>query len=201
MVIALLVGSTLPPPTTMSVVPRKPAVVVRSEWGALPVGPGAKPHEIRLITIHHGGVAANPTRPLEDKLRGLQAFSQREDKLASGKTKPAWPDIPYHYYIAIDGRIGEGRPTEYAGDTNTEYDPTGHLLIMVEGNFEEELPTKEALVSLKNLTLWCAWNWKVPSVLIQGHRDYSRQTSCPGKNLESELPRLRALVHRWQRPQ
>lgn len=171
-----------------------PPIVTRTEWGAKSILPGAKPHEISRITIHHTGVKSNPARSLEDKLRGLQAFSQRVDRLASGKTKPAWPDIPYHYYIATDGRIGEARDPAFAGDTNTEYDPTGHLLIVVEGEFDQETPTDAALRSLDAFTVWAAERWQVPAFRIGMHKDYSHQTACPGRGLVDYLPRLREVV-------
>lgn len=181
----LLLASSAPP---------QPAIVSREEWGAKPRLEGARPHTIRLLTIHHTGVKSNPNRSLEDKLRGLQAFSQREDKLASGRTKPAWPDIPYHYYISHDGRIGQGREWFFAGDTNTEYDPAGHLLFVLEGEFDQETPTEAQLKSLRELTVWAVWKWRLSSDKIAGHKDVSAQTACPGKNLDQYLPELRKIV-------
>ncbi|MBN8689240.1 MAG: N-acetylmuramoyl-L-alanine amidase [Armatimonadetes bacterium] len=172
-------------------IPPKPPIVTRAEWRAKPMLPGAIPHVVHTITIHHTGVKSNRNRSLEDKLAGLQAFSQREDKLANGKTKPAWPDVPYHYYIAIDGRIGEGRDPNFQGDTNTEYNPKGHLLIVVEGEFNTEKPTQEQLGSLVVLTRWCCWRYHVSPDTIAGHGDHSKQTDCPGDNLKSFLPLLR----------
>ncbi|MCG9896240.1 MAG: peptidoglycan recognition protein family protein, partial [Fimbriimonadaceae bacterium] len=116
------------------------------------------------------------------------------DKLASGRVKPSWPDIPYHYYISIDGRIGEARPPEFAGDTNTEYDPTGHLLIVLEGNFNEEQVPDVQWASLVQVTRWAAAKWRVPAYKIGGHRDFSAQTDCPGANVIPRLPELRRLV-------
>lgn len=174
----------------------RPEMATREQWGAKPVLPSARRHSIDRITIHHGGVKSNPARSLEDKLRGLQAWSQRADKLASGREKPAWPDIPYHYYIDCHGRIGEARPVHFAGDTNTEYNPTGHLLIVLEGDFNEEKVGSAQWEALVRLTLWCAWSWKVAAERIGGHDDFSSQTSCPGKNLKSKLPILREGVGR-----
>ncbi len=171
-------------------------VLRKSEWGGKPALPGGKEHSISRITIHHGGVATNKKRSLEDKLRGLQSWSQREDKLASGKTKPAWVDIPYHLYISFDGRIGEARPLNIAGDTNTEYNPTGHLLIMLEGNFEVEKVTPEQWESVKKLTVWASKTFKVSWDKVEGHDDHSAQTTCPGRDMKNLLPRLRSHVRR-----
>lgn len=166
-------------------------ILTRDSWGAKPPLPFAKTHEIKMITIHHAGVATNSARTNEEKLRALQSWSQREDKLASGKTKPAWPDIPYHYYLFRDGRIYECRPWNLVGDTNTEYDPSGHLLICLEGNFEIEEPSGAQIRSLQKFVEWSASKWQIDAPQIQSHRDYSKQTTCPGPNLDLEIPKIR----------
>lgn len=154
-----------------------------------------KPHVPTRITIHHTATPQNPARSLAAKLRGLQQFSQRESRLASGRVKPPWPDVPYHYYIDCSGAIGEGRSVEFAGDTNTEYDPAGHALVVLEGNFEVEEMTPAQLESLRQITVWLAQQWKVPPEEIKGHKDHA-QTACPGKRLQAWLPELRAQVAR-----
>jgi hypothetical protein len=126
-------------------------------------------------------------------MQALQQFSQREDKLASGKLKPAWPDVPYHFYIDCHGNIAEGRELQYVGDTNTEYNPAGHILVVLEGNFENGQPAPEQLASMQNLVSWLAYRWHVPASRIRGHQDYA-ETLCPGKNLESRLDDLRSFV-------
>lgn len=170
-----------------------PPIVSRAEWGAKPMLPGAKPHTIRWITIHHTGTPTKRNRSLKSKLQGLQAFSQREDKLDTGKTKPAWPDIPYHFYIDWQGTIGEGREAGYAGDTNTSYDPTGHLLIVLEGNFMSETPTTRQLLAVDALTVAMARKYGVPPDRVKGHLDYA-STDCPGKNLYPRLEGVRDKV-------
>jgi N-acetyl-anhydromuramyl-L-alanine amidase AmpD len=174
-----------------------PAVVPRAAWNAKPVLPHAKRHEIRYVTIHHTGTAQNHQVSLETKLQNLQSWSQRADKLWDGRDKPAWPDIPYHYYISTDGRIGEAREAVYVGDTNTEYDPTGHLLIVVEGSFDTEEPTEAQILSLRRMTLWAAEHYRVPGERVMGHSDYAR-TSCPGLNLHMEVRKLAERVRRFE---
>jgi hypothetical protein len=170
--------------------PSRPPIVSRTEWGAArPVG-DAKKHKIALITIHHTATNQRADVPVGTKMRALQAFSQREDKLASGKTKPAWFDIPYHFYIAADGRIAEGRSLKYAGDTNTEYDPAGHALVVLEGSFDKVQPTPAQIASLKLLVAWLARKYKVAPANIKGHSDYAK-TACPGENVKVLLQELR----------
>ncbi len=172
----------------------RPEIISRNEWGANdPVGKGRK-HKIEFITIHHTGTNQRADILTTTKMRNLQAFSQREDKLASGKTKPAWFDIPYHFYIAVDGQITEGRSLKYAGDTNTEYDPTGHALVVLEGSFDKDQPSEAQAASLKRMVAWLARKYKVPAANIKGHNDYAK-TACPGENLKKMLPDLRALTN------
>ena len=177
----------------VSIKAQEPTIISRTEWKAnKPAGEG-KRHKIEFVTIHHTATKQRTDRPIETKLKNLQAFSQREDKLASGKTKPAWFDVPYHYYIAVDGKIAEGREIEYAGDTNTAYDPTGHALIVLEGSFDTEQPTAAQIESLKAMVKWLVKKYKVGGDKIKGHRDYA-ETGCPGSNLEKLLPELRKIV-------
>lgn len=167
-----------------------PTILSRKDWGAKnPVGE-AKTHKIEFITIHHTATPQKPGTLIGTKMRNLQAFSQREEKLASGKLKPAWFDIPYHYYIAVDGQIAEGRELKYVGDTNTEYDPIGHALIVLEGSFNTEQPSAAQIDSLKKMVAWLSRKYKVPPAKIKGHSDYAT-TACPGENLKKLLPELR----------
>lgn len=173
--------------------PERLKVVTRKDWGAKPPVSEMVRHKPEFITIHHTGTKQNPTRSIEDKLRGLQAFSQREDKLASGKTKRAWPDVPYHFYIAVDGRIAEGRDINFVGDTNTEYDPSGHILVTLEGNFENEQPGNEQMKATRRLVRYLARRYKVPAAKIKSHKDYA-QTACPGENLQNRMDEIRNVA-------
>lgn len=168
----------------------RPKILSRQEWKAKDALGEMKPHTIQHITIHHTASLQKEKITIEKKMQNLQSFSQRESRLASGKNKPAWPDVPYHYYIAVDGRIAEGRDIRYAGDTNTDYDPTGHALIVLEGNFEEEQPSGKQLTSLLELVAWLSANYEIAVSKIKGHNDYAA-TACPGANLKKLLPGLR----------
>jgi hypothetical protein len=166
---------------------------MREDWGARGPVMERTRHVPMYITIHHAGVATKPDVSTAQKLRNLQTFSQREDKLGSGKTKPAWPDVPYHYYIGTDGVIAEGRQVVYVGDTNTEYNPSGHVLVCLEGNFEVETPTPAQMDSLRKVVLWLAHDWRIKPEQIKTHKDFAK-TDCPGAALYKEMPALRQYV-------
>ena len=131
-------GAPLPGPPPAA--PNLPEVadLPRAGWGAAAPAAPMRRHAPDHVTIHHTATLQRPGVPLEEKLRALQRFSQAESPLADGRTKPPWPDVPYHFYVDPYGRVAEARDTAYAGDSNTAYDPAGHLLIVLEGNFEEE---------------------------------------------------------------
>jgi len=146
----------------------------RAEWGSLPIHTGYRPHTIRRITLHHGGVVFKGDTPMPEYLRNLQFWSRRE--------RP-WPDIPYHFLIDLNGEIWEGRPLQYAGDTNTNYDPTGHALICVLGNYEvQQVNPKQLEAVIKLMTALCK-AYHISPDSIKGHKDYVPSTLCPGKNL------------------
>jgi hypothetical protein len=151
------------------------SIIPVAAWGGTPADPAqAHRQTITHITLHHQGEPYKPGTDPQQYLRNLQNWSRG--------TKH-WLDIPYHYIIDLDGKIFEGRKIAYAGDTNTEYDPTGHALIEVVGNFEEVEPNQQQLDAVVKLMAMLAHKYGVPLDHIASHRDFSKQTVCPGANL------------------
>ncbi len=173
--------------------PENLSILSRKEWGSKAPVLAMKTHRIHKITIHHTAVKQNVARSLADKLRGLQKFSMERSPLSDGRIKEQWADIPYHFYIAFDGKIGEARQLQYVGDSNTPYDPTGHALIVLEGNFNEEKVTASQWASLQQLTIALSRQYNVDSSRISGHKNHA-DTGCPGTNLYLKLPELKAAV-------
>lgn len=171
----------------------QPKIITRQDWKAkAPVGQ-LKEQTITFITVHHTATPQKENISIEKKMQNLQSFSQSESRLASGKLKPVWFDIPYHYYIAVDGKIAEGREIKFVGDTNTEYDPTGHALIVLEGNFETEQVSEKQKKSLEQMIVWLADKYKVSPDKLKAHNDFAK-TACPGKNLKILLPKLQEKI-------
>ncbi|MDR7331371.1 peptidoglycan recognition family protein [Roseateles asaccharophilus] len=158
--------------------PPSPQIVSVDTWGGTPASAPVPTHQISKITIHHQGEIWKDGTDVQNYLRRLQQWSRLTKR---------WADIPYHYVIAPDGRIYAARPLQQAGDTNTEYDPRGHALVMLVGNFEEQQPTPAQLSAAVDLTAWLAHEHKLGLDAIASHKDYSKQTVCPGKNLYAYL--------------
>ena len=150
-------------------------VIKRSDWGWVSLSDTIKQqHTIKYLTVHHAGEEFYDQENVLRKIRNLQSWSRNEKK---------WIDIPYHFIIDLEGNIYEARPVNYPGDTNTEYNPLGHLLVEVMGNYEVQEPNKEQINSLINIVSFLALNFKVPVEDIKTHKDYSSMTVCPGKNI------------------
>jgi hypothetical protein len=159
-------------------------VVPATEWGGVEPT-GGRPQTVTLLTVHHQGEYWPPDRDVPAYLRRLQRWS-RETK--------GWVDVPYHFIIAPDGKIYAGRPVAIAGDTNTEYDPLGHLQVMLLGNFEEQIPTSRQFYSAVRLIAHLAKVHGLPPSSIGAHLHRSKQTVCPGANLMSRFEELRAAA-------
>jgi hypothetical protein len=150
-------------------------VIPRVAWGALePTGP-CRPHTIKAISIHHTATVAKDNSQSPRRLRSYQRYHQ---------SNKGWTDLAYHLFIDLDGNIYEGRNMACVGDTATNYDPTGHLLLVLEGNFEEQDVSPAAFNRLVEVVSWAAATHDVPSEQIRRHRELAA-TACPGEALDA----------------
>jgi len=160
-------------------VPRAPALaapsvrmICRRAWGAEPPGDGLERHRIRRITVHHSAAVLTDNRDAPARFR-----SHQQAHFDNG-----WPDIAYHLLIDRNGNLYEGRRWRFRGDTATDYEPKGHLLVMCEGNFDEQKPSKAQQAALVDVLAWATAEFDVAVSRIAGHRDYA-STACPGAKL------------------
>jgi hypothetical protein len=148
-------------------------IVPREEWGSVSQMHDTPEHTISKITIHHGGVIYTGDKPADEYLRDLQSWS---------RSKKKWIDIPYHYLMDLEGIVYEGRAAQYPGDTNTDYDPTGHLLICIIGNYEEQEFNQKQFNNLILFLTDFSKQYDVSIDSIKSHKDYT-ETACPGQNI------------------
>lgn len=172
-VLCVLCGSTSAQTT-------RPAMVTAEEWGSKPQPiPDERKHTPKFVTIHHAGVPWKAERTPAEFVRGMQTWGQREK---------GWPDLPYHFLIAPDGTIYEGRPLEYEPESNTKYPLAGNIGVEMMGDFTTQRPTAAQLQSCARVTAWLCDAYKIDVANIRGHNDAAPgQTSCPGPDFDRYL--------------
>jgi len=158
--------------------PASAALLCRDSWGARPPLSGGRPHTITRMTIHHTEVALGDNSIITSRLRQHQRYHQIDR---------GWVDIAYHVGVDRDGNIFELRRTAIAGDTATNYDTTGHFLVVCEGDFNVE-PISEAQLNGAALAFaWATQEFGITSSTLASHQQVAASTSCPGTNLQSRV--------------
>ncbi|RYE55007.1 MAG: hypothetical protein EOP48_11105 [Sphingobacteriales bacterium] len=149
----------------------------KSEWKGVEGRP-YKPNVPVRITVHHeGGKVLTVSDDARQRLKNIQTWGMGPDR--------KWADVPYHLLIGPDGTVYEGRDPLTVGETNTEYDPTGHLLICFLGNYQEQKLNGKLLTVLINLLKDSCRKYGIQPTEISTHRDHSKQTTCPGEDIYS----------------
>lgn len=152
-------------------------LLCRDAWGARPARPGGRTHNITRMTLHHEAVVLGDNRNAPERLRADQRYHQDQK---------GWIDIAYHVGIDRDGNVYELRTPQLAGDTATDYDTTGHFLVLCEGDFDQEAVSEAQLQGAALAFAWATRTFHIASNTLAGHRDLA-QTSCPGANLYAHL--------------
>lgn len=156
-------------------------VIGREGWGAEPVRGSYVEHRPARITVHHTQAVLGDNRDAPARFRQHQRLHQSDR---------GWPDLAYHLMIDRDGNVYQGRPLDVRGDTATTYDPTGHLLPCLEGDFNLQDPTDVQIDALVTVVAWMMSTYRIGSDLVAGHRDFA-DTSCPGDRLYPRLDEIR----------
>ena len=164
--------------TAPAVTPASRVMLCRDAWGARAARPGGTPHYPNRLTIHHTAAFLGDNSNSPARLRQHQDYHQDTQ---------GWIDIAYHLSVDRNGNVYELRKPELVGDTATDYDPTGHFLVVCEGNFDEEEVTEAQLDGAALAFAWAAQQFNIATETLAGHRDVSADTTCPGANLYSHL--------------
>ena len=153
--------------------------------GAVPGGvggcagpPGGTPQTPTRMTIHHTEVVLGDNANAPARLRQHQHYHQDSQ---------GWIDIAYHMSVDRNGNIYQLRNPEIVGDTATSYDPTGHFLVVCEGDFDEEEVTEQQLNGAALAFAWAAGRFNIATDTLTGHRDESSETTCPGASLYAHV--------------
>ncbi len=130
------------------------------------------------MTIHHTAVVLGANSNIVSRLQQHQRYHQDEK---------GWVDIAYHVGVDRNGNIFELRTPAIAGDTATNYDPTGHFLVVCEGNFDEEPITEAQLDGAALAFAWAIQEFGITSNTLASHQQVTPTTACPGANLQARV--------------
>jgi N-acetylmuramoyl-L-alanine amidase len=165
--------TTTEPPSTTLPAPVVVTVIGRRGWGARSPGEGLEPHQVDRVTVHHTAALLEDNADAPDHIRGHQSFHI---------DTRGWPDLAYHFVIDAGGNVYEGRHPAVRGDTATDYDPTGHLLVCCQGDFDRQPLPDAQRRSLEATLAWGVSTYGLTIDTIAGHGDYA-STNCPGAAL------------------
>ena len=181
----------------------RPAVVSRASWGC-PDGDGSRwsPSFANFthLTVHHT-VTPNSDTDWAARVRAIwnqHAISQN------------WGDIGYHFLIAGNGTIYQGRSGSITGDPIAAHvggHNTRNMGVSLMGDFTSVMPTTAARNSLANILSWKADQRGINPLgssthassgrfmaNITGHRDWAA-TACPGNTFYPTLSTVRNSVN------
>ncbi len=147
-------------------------MIGRQAWRAAEPQGALPTHTVERITVHHTAALLTDNAQAPGRLRGYQGYHQDS----------GFVDLAYHVLIDGNGNVYEARDPLIPGETFTEYDPTGHFLPVLDGNFDEQPVPFAQLEALVDVLAWAVTEYGVGSDTIAGHRDYAA-TSCPGASL------------------
>lgn len=156
----------------------RPRVVRRSRWGARSPRCSYGAHRPARITIHHTVTPTRDSMRPAARVRQIQAFHME------GR---GWCDIGYHYLIARDGRIFQGRPQTRIG-SHVGNNNTGNVGIAFLGSYDRSRPNDAQLCAAAKLVGWLGRTHGIrrDRAHVKGHRQYGG-TSCPGDHLYRRL--------------
>ncbi len=162
----------------------KPDFVSREAWGSKPQPIPEERKQVPIwITIHHAGELWHHGDDPQEFVRHMQVWGQNRPQLEKPPRDTYWPDLPYHFLIAPDGRVFEGRPVEYEPESNTKYPLQGNIGVEMMGDFNVQRPSREQIRACALLTAWLCQSYQIDLDHIRTHQDAApNQTDCPGKD-------------------
>jgi hypothetical protein len=165
-------------PSTTSAAPAAHEILCRAAWGAAAARPGGTTHTLNRMTVHHTEVVLGDNANAPARLRQHQRYHQDTH---------GWIDIAYHFSVDRRGNIYQLRSPDLVGDTATSYDPTGHFLVVCEGDFDQEEVSEDQLNGTALVLASAAQQFGIPTGTLAGHRDFSLTTTCPGTSLYEHI--------------
>ncbi len=175
--------------------PSAAPIMSRFGWKAAARRGRNSAHTPYRVTVHH--TQGKQTMSEADTAKAVKG-TQWYHMVGRGKEgKDNFDDIGYHFLIAGDGRVVEGRRAEYlgahAGGANK-----GNIGVAMMGDFNKVKPTDAQVTSLTRLVTFLSIKYKKDPLakgFLEPHQHYTN-TDCPGKNMMAILESLRKTIDR-----
>lgn len=169
-------------------------LIRRYEWGAMKVDTKKMfPHLPLKVIFHHYGFPED-----EPNIHMMPFFEGNRSLIELQKhniEKEALCDIKFHYVVAPDGAIYEGRDTAYMSK-HLSFGDAGSIAILVWGNFNRESVPFEVKKSILELLRYL--NKRFVTIKMESgifaHSEKSL-TSCPGHNLVNFIRKIKLHSH------
>jgi len=168
-------------------------IMSRLGWRAAPRVGSNEAHTPYRVTVHHTQ-GKHPMNEAETSaaVKNIQHYHM----VGRGREgKENFSDVGYHFLVAGDGRVVEGRRAEYlgahAGGANE-----GNIGVAMMGDFNKVKPTNAQIESLTRLVTFLSVKYKKdPNAkgFLEPHMHYTN-TDCPGKHMMSILDSLRRVI-------
>jgi hypothetical protein len=158
-------------------------IVKREEWKAVqPKYPYINIFPERIVVHHYEFEFGRQRTKTSKYFKGCETILYLQNKHIK---KMGLNDIKYHFIIAPDGTVYEGRPLGTAGCHCKSYDNTT-IGILFFGNYNIEDVGKSQLRSFMLLLKYIKSIYKHMNIpkCIKNHRDYEL-TLCPGHHLSN----------------
>lgn len=170
-------------------------IMSRAGWGAAPRRGANVPQTPYRVTVHHTqGHRAMTEEEAKRDVKGTQWYHM----VGRGREgKDNFSDIGYHFLIAGDGRVIEGRKAEYLG-AHAQSANSGNIGVSMMGDFNKLRPTDAQVESLTRLVTFLAVKYKKDPAakgFLEGHQHYN-STDCPGRHMMEILDSLRRKIDR-----
>jgi hypothetical protein len=166
----------------------QPSILSRSSWNARSAQWGMTSHTPeRIVFTHEGGAVCCDGENPATRVRGNQLVHMND---------VGWPDIAFHYIVAPDGRIYEGRDDNFQSNSsyariNSGYDLDGTLVVGILGHYDNQQPTRAGLAAAEELIAWLCQEYDLPTSRVYYFRDLAPNdvsggaTTSPGRNMPS----------------
>jgi hypothetical protein len=179
---------TDPPPPTQRPSVAQPSILARNSWGAAAPGGGMVRHTPeRIVFTHEGGSRCCDGIDPASRIRGNQGVHM---------DNVGWPDLAFHYIVAPNGTIYDGRNDDFQSNSsyaqiNSGYQLDGTLVVGILGNYDIQNPTSASLAAAEELIAWLCQEYDISPDQVYYLRDLAPNdvsggsTTSPGTNMPS----------------